>query len=147
FVSSSSWEVIGEFRERISINDMIVTPLGGAARGEGVTQLATFFDRSCPAPLNRGLGTGLGPFKPYSDLRDGARRLRSRRCDAYGLTRVGEHSFELSVGPRLVVPGRDSNAEPYVVTEGRVRTDIVNLSRYGEPGRGWRSFSDGNVSS
>src|SRR5690606_11268614 len=105
------------------------------------------FDRSCPTPLNRVLGTVLGPFKTYSDLRVGARPLRSRRCDAYGLTRVGAHSFELSVGPRLVVPGRDSNAEPYVVTEGRVRTDIVNLSRYGEPGRGWRSFSDGNVSS
>jgi hypothetical protein len=67
------WELFGEVREEISMNDMIVTPLAGIAIGETTYQLARFFDRSEGNLVNRGLGLLLGPFTTINDALDGTR--------------------------------------------------------------------------
>ncbi len=146
FTSSLFWEFIGEFRERVSMNDMLVTPLGGMAFGESLLQLGAFFDRSCDTMVNRVLSDIFAPSKAYGDLVDGAELLRSSRCDRYGFTRVGYHEFEISAGPRLVRSSGATDAEPYVVGEIRARAETLNLRRFGQPGSGWMSFADGNGS-
>jgi hypothetical protein len=43
FVSSAVWEYFCEFKEITSVNDMIVTPVGGMAFGESIYQFAAYF--------------------------------------------------------------------------------------------------------
>ncbi len=43
FVSSGFWEYFCEFHEITSINDMIITPLGGMVIGESIYQFAAYF--------------------------------------------------------------------------------------------------------
>ena len=43
FVSSGFWEYFCEFHEITSINDMIITPLGGMVFGESIYQFAAYF--------------------------------------------------------------------------------------------------------
>jgi Domain of unknown function (DUF3943) len=39
---STLWELVGEFKEKVSINDMIVIPFAGMAIGEVFVQLGGF---------------------------------------------------------------------------------------------------------
>ncbi len=147
FASSLVWEVIGEFRERVSVNDMLVTPLAGAALGESLFQLAAFFERGCDRPLNHTLALTFAPTKALADALDGAEVLHSSRCDGNGFPRIGYHRFEFSVGSRVVRSAGAGADVPRVLGELRAKTEVVNLRRFGQPGTGWMSFADGNVSS
>lgn len=70
------WELFGEVREEISMNDMIVTPMAGIAIGETTYQLGRFFDRSEANWVNRTLGLLLGPLTTINDALDGTRPRR-----------------------------------------------------------------------
>jgi hypothetical protein len=145
-IASTLWEYIGELRERASLNDIIVTPLTGMVLGELTMQLGAFFDRSCELPSNRMLGALLGPTKTLHDLLDGASPLREQRCDRYGLSLRGEHSFELAIMSGVVstVAGPRTAARPWTRLE--LHTQIFAVESYGAAGEGIRHFSDGNVS-
>lgn len=69
---SAIWEMFGEVREEISMNDTIVTPLAGIGIGETTFQVARFFDRSERTWVNRALGLVLGPFTTINDAIDGS---------------------------------------------------------------------------
>jgi hypothetical protein len=142
---STLWEFVGEFRERVSVNDMWVTPISGFALGESTTELAAFFDRSCPTGLNRVLGALLGPSKTLHDAVDGARPARDTACDEHGLATRGAHRFHLWAGAAAVW-GTDLHAP---ANEGRfgVETYVAHLDPIRQPGSGWLAFSNGNVSS
>jgi len=43
--SSAAWEYIAEFREMVSLNDMIVTPIAGLPVGEGLFEASRFLRR------------------------------------------------------------------------------------------------------
>ncbi len=77
FVGSALWELFGEVREEVSMNDTIVTPLAGIAIGETTFQLANFFDRSSPSWYHRGLGLLLGPFTTLHHAVDGTAPTRT----------------------------------------------------------------------
>lgn len=142
---STLWEFLGEFRERVSVNDSIVTPLAGLAIGESTTQLGAFFDRSCNTGANRVLGAVLGPSKSIHDGLDGAEVARSSDCDEHGLTRRGAHRFRFWTGVASVWPDVPGPA----LNELRAGFDaaVTHIDQVGRPGRGWVGFSDGNVSS
>jgi len=53
--ASSFWEYIGEYREQVSTNDQIFTPMGGVIFGEGLRQLGLWAERSMPRGFTRGL--------------------------------------------------------------------------------------------
>lgn len=76
FAGSAIWELFGEVREEISMNDTITTPLAGIAIGETTFQVARFFDRSEGSAFNRGVGLLLGPFTTINDAIDGTAPAR-----------------------------------------------------------------------
>jgi Domain of unknown function (DUF3943) len=141
--TSAFWEIFAEFRERVSINDMWVTPLSGLSLGETTTQLGAFFDRGCDSRLNRLLGFVFGPVRSLHDAMDGAQLERARRCDEWGFDVASPHRFRISVGAAQM---RSSDGELYRTTHGRLETSVVNLPDSDEHAGGWRGFADGNVS-
>lgn len=145
FTMSTLWEFLGEFRERVSINDMIVTPLSGLAIGEATTQLGAFFDRGCDTPANRFFGSLFAPSKAIHDAIDGAVLERARMCDERGLTTDGAHAFRYWAGAAAVWPS--GHAPP--IDEYRFGLDmaVAHLDELARPGEGWVGFSDGNVAS
>ena len=143
FAASSFWEIFAEFRERVSVNDMWVTPLSGLSLGETTTQLGAFFDRGCDSRLNRALGWAFGPARSLHDAIDGAEPRRAASCDEWGFDAASQHRFRLTLG---AVQMRAANGELYGTSRGRLETSIVNLPDADDVGQGWRSFADGNVS-
>jgi len=145
--SSALWELLGEYRERAALNDMLATPFGGAAFGESLFQLGALFDRSCDSGVTRALAGVFAPGKALADYLDDADPLRPKNCSAFGLPRLGDYRIDLSIGPRWIHSWGETPAESRPAAEAILDTEIINLRRWGRPGRGWTSFSDGNISS
>lgn len=145
FSTSAVWEFLAEFREEVSINDLIVTPLSGLAIAETSIQLGTFFDRSCSTRANQVLGTVLMPFKTVNDQIDGAQPWRATYCDANGLTKRGEHRFEFGGGGALTFELQGPRSAPQGSARVRIQAEVINLRNYGRAGHAWTTFADGNV--
>ncbi|HEX3852152.1 MAG TPA: DUF3943 domain-containing protein [Polyangiaceae bacterium] len=138
FTTSFLWEFFGEFQERPSINDIIVTPYAGMAWGETTTQLGAFFLRGCPTTANTILGSTLAPFVALHDAADGATRVHSDCAES-----SSAHRFRLSLsGGEAWTEG--ISAYPQVT--GKLDTEVIHLSGFARPGVGWATFADGNVS-
>jgi hypothetical protein len=67
FVASTFWEYFIEFRELPSLNDLIMTPAGGAVIGESAYRIGRYFASGPPSLLNR-LGAWI--FTPIASLND-----------------------------------------------------------------------------
>jgi hypothetical protein len=143
---STLWEIVGELRENVSVNDLIVTPTSGFVFGESGFQLGAFFDRSCATPVNSVLGTVFAPTKAIHDAIDGKTLLRDTDCDRFGLTQRGGHELRLSLGGALLFPDDDLYGSPVVESVVAAHTRVVALDEYGAPGRGRTSFADVNAS-
>jgi Domain of unknown function (DUF3943) len=94
FFGSLIWELFGEISSEVSLNDSIVTPVGGIAIGEATFQLGSYFDRAPDSFGNRLLGALIGPFKTFNDAVDGTVLTRRRA----GAARQEEARFELGLG-------------------------------------------------
>jgi hypothetical protein len=149
--ASTLWEFVVEFREKISINDMIVTPVAGMAIGEVFTQLGAFFDRGSDNVLTRALGLIFGGPRQLHNWLDNNRPRRTTNVDGLGFTRDVWHQFQLFAGAgiadvRRSVGGsqvaRESRGEVHLGLE----TLLVNVPEYGRPGRVSRLLTDGNFS-
>lgn len=138
FGASAIWEFFGEFQEKISVNDVVVTPMAGMAWGETLTQLGAYFLRQCPSVSNQALGTVLAPFSVLHDAVDGAERLTV--CDGEP---PSTHRF------RLYVQGGETWSEgqsPYGVLHTGLETEVIHLRGFARLGTGSSTFTDGNVS-
>lgn len=155
-LGSLTWEFFGEIREKTSINDVIVTPTGGAAIGEAMLQMSGFFDRGKNTVPNRILSTIFGPVKALNYVFDGAQPLRTTHPDALGFPTEPYHRFEIYGGSGLTVqePTR-SGAEfnrrfersTYADVHFGLDMQVANLPGYTGAGRHARLFDDGNVAS
>jgi hypothetical protein len=135
--ASTLWEFIGEYREQVSINDMIVTPMTGAVVGEATTQLAAWLDRGDDT-LGRVFAWLFGPIGKLHDVADGATpsRIPSQR---------GWHEFRLTLGAASTLqPGAPS---AYLDGTAALRTRIVRAPHYGEAGVASRYLTESNLSS
>ena len=135
--ASTLWEFIGEYREQVSINDMIVTPMTGAVVGEATTQLAAWLDRGDDT-LGRVFAWLFGPIGKLHDVADGATpsRIPSQR---------GWHEFRLTLGAASTLqPGAPS---AYLDVTAALRTRIVRAPHYGEAGVASRYLTESNLSS
>lgn len=81
FGGSLMWEYAGEYRERVSLNDMVVTPVGGTLFGEVFHQFSLAAEHSgLPRAARGALAFVLDPFRVINgwwDAKSPAPRRRS----------------------------------------------------------------------
>jgi hypothetical protein len=140
-VGALAWEMFGELREEVSINDVIVTSSAGLAIGETLTQLSSFFYRSRKNPHDDFLAAFFSPVKAVNDWADGAVHARSSDLDAAGLTRDEWHRFEVFAG--VGVTRQPSGT--YVDQRFGLDLQLVNLPGWADVGRRSAFFDDGNA--
>lgn len=137
------WELFGEVREYISINDMIVTPLAGVAIAEPFFQLGAFFDRSSPRLHNRVLAAVFTPVKTLNDLLDGAKLARAQALDEHGFPADEYHRFDVRAGAASSVQGAKRTFESRL----SLASDLIRLPGYDGAGEHSMFFGDANLSS
>lgn len=139
FLSSAVWEIFAEFRERISINDQIVTPIGGFAFGEAMTQVGRLFMRGCPSTTFSILSAVFAPSERLHRAIDGTDVARARYCDANGFAARDDYLVRMGLGASL--DGKNGRAWGLGFGEIRVM-DVPRNQTVQEP---WRSFADGGI--
>ena len=96
--ASSLWEAGIESQEVFSINDTIVTGIGGISLGESAFQLGELFARSAPTWRNRLLLTLFSPARAFLALTEGAPLPQAHSVDSHGIADDVYHRFVLSAG-------------------------------------------------
>jgi hypothetical protein len=135
FGGSLYYEYIGEWREVISINDMIMTSVGGLSIGEPWHQLASYFNHQ-RSPLLKALGF-INPFLKVNAWLD----RKNPASKVY--VNPGWHAFEVSAGwRRAAAAGGTPRDTAYIAIETR----IVHVPEYGHPGVFRRTLRDTSVS-
>lgn len=134
---SAAWELIGEFKEEVSVNDIILTPRAGSVLGEATWQLGLFFlrgERVWPYKIAGNLGTfGKGVW----DYLDGRPRPRARTINPIGLPADVPHRFEASIaGARWSAGG-----EVRPLVRAAISTELVLIPDYDKPGREQRLYA------
>jgi len=131
-LSSFLWEWVLEFKEQISVNDSIVTPLGGIPIGEFFYKLGLYLD-SAEDP---GFGTRtaqwtLGTGVQIDRLVEGPLRRKPHARDALGLTSAIWHDFAFHYA---VSAARGQTASEVAVHDLGFRGRLVSIPGYLRPG-------------
>jgi len=153
FATSMTWEYGWEFREKVSINDVMVTTSAGTTLGEFVHWMGRYLE-SAPdrrrwhrfARWTLGLPDALhGAIDHRTGLRAGT------TPDALGFSSDIWHRFELSAG--LVRAQASGDAAPVgaadrvVAPDLRATAELVALPGFLRAGHRGRTFGDANVTS
>ena len=133
--SSTLWEIT-EYHEQGSINDMVVTPVGGISIGEPLAQLSAFLEQRDAGGADRAFAWVFQPFKKAHDLWDGAAVARRPEALAW---------HGLSIGARAGSVLRAGAWSP----EGglALSSSLVRGLGYGAAGSGSATFADANATS
>jgi len=138
------WEYGLEFREKVSINDIITTPVTGVALGEFFSRLAFYLNRAPGGGTRaqRALGVLLGPSQSIHDAMYGVDPVDANAMrDALGYDAAIAHRFELGYGLSLASAPGGERAVNEVSIEGR----FVAIEGFLEPGLSHGFFGDGNA--
>lgn len=144
FLTSFLWEFAIEFKEKVSVNDVWVTPGAGLPIGEALHKLGLYLDTghhdSLPVEVLRVLlGTGVAADRAL----DGRAPPRVRSRDALGFSAKVWHEFRLDYGAVVVsAPGE----RDYARYHGGGSLALVTLSGYGAPGSFGRGFYGAELS-
>ena len=137
------WEYVIEFKEKVSVNDVLVTTGGGVPIGEFFHKFGTYL-HSAEEPgvglsaLQWSLGTSVAMHRAM----DGPVSPPKSR-DSFGLDADIWHGFELSYAPTWV---SSPNESTFVMHETRARGELVSIPGYGRVGRLSRWFHEGELS-
>ena len=141
-VGALSWEMFGELREEVSINDVIVTSTAGLTIGEPLMQLSSFFYRSKKRLRNDFFAAFFAPAKAVNDFADGAEHARSANLDENGFTKDEWHRFQVFGGGGVTKQPSGTYADERFGFD----LQIVNLPGYEGAAKRTTVFDDGNAS-
>lgn len=144
FLTSMTWEFVIEYNERVSINDVIVTPLAGFAVGEFAHQLGYYLSSSPRRTLGRSaLRWTLSPLTPLAALGCNGEPRRDHPEDSLGYASGLWHDFSLASGVSLFRTDRQGDL---AVADLRASGKLVSLPGYRAEGEGQSTFSDSDIS-
>ena len=132
FLTSTAWEYLGEWDEKPSTNDLILTPAGGAVIGEATYRLGRMFAAGSPS-----MGNCLGAllFSPIATLNE-TRVCRSgynQPTDEFGLPARTWHYLSFNLGQSYF--SFDGGAVGQALNLG-LGVAIVDHRGYRQPGTG-----------
>jgi len=142
FLTSTTWELLVEHREVLSLNDTVTTSLGGVALGESLFQMGEFFARSRPTFRNRALMGLLSPARAVAWLTGQAPRPASAGFDRAGLAADASHDFSLEVGGEQDLEPDATTSTPWRA-KARLDLELVNVAEYDRPGEARRRARGG----
>lgn len=142
--SATMWEMFGELREHVAINDIIATPATALPLGESLLQLGAFFQRGRRTAPVTALGWMLAPLKSTHDAIDGLRPLEASVVDDLGLPADVWHRFAVGGSSGLTW---QEGARSQLDLRGYVKTELVTLPGYRRAWTGSQWFGSGEVSS
>jgi hypothetical protein len=152
--ASSLWESSIESQEVFSINDTIVTSIGGISLGESAFQLGELFARSAPTWRNRLLLTLFSPARAFLALTEGGPLPKAHSVDSHGIADDCYHRFVLSAGGSFAATpamGAATAAPPTATAPSasgiaaHLDLELVNLRSYGREGATQRNLSGGEA--
>jgi hypothetical protein len=138
FLTSLVWEIVIEFKEKVSVNDVVVTPGAGLPIGEFFYKLGLYLDSgrhdSWAMDAARAvLGTGVALDRAL----DGRPAPHVTCRDSLGFSPSIWHDFETSYGvSEIRAPGADG----YARYHAGIAAKLVTLPGYGAPGAFGRAF-------
>ena len=143
FLTSSVWELTVEHREVVSLNDTVVTALGGVSIGESLYQVGDYFARSRPTLRNRLLMGLFSPAHAAGWLFGDRPRPSAAGFDGRGLARDAQLRFELGLGGgRRPLDG----AGPGWESQLRGDIELINLASFGHAASRRRWLEGGEMS-
>ncbi|MBI2897128.1 MAG: DUF3943 domain-containing protein [Deltaproteobacteria bacterium] len=152
FATSFAWEYLLEFREKVSVNDVVVTTGAGVACGEFAHWLGRYLNGSPRPnhPLRAAARWTLGLFHAVHRAMDGPPpAARPARLDPLGFSADIWHRFSIAYGVVRAgsdgVRGAGGPGPPVIAHQLRLEADLAALPGTFAPGRVRRSFSDGNL--
>ncbi len=128
-LGSSYWEYIVEWREVISLNDMIVTPIGGFSLGEAMFQIGDHYG-SQKGVLNQILSFVTSPISKIN-------RWFDRKKTPIKLNRMGWGKFDLSFAYEKIMENKDEISLFHLGFDNK----IITIPEYGKPGK-YHEFID-----
>jgi len=142
-LTSAVWEFGLEWRELVSLNDQIFTPIGGVAIGEGIFRLGHYLNS---APFggrwpHKLAAMTLG-FPVWLHRRIDGRRIGEGPTDDLGFSAAYHHRFRLAYARVIIDDGvtrRDS------LDGFDARMDLYAVPGLGRPGTFDVFFSEGNL--
>ncbi len=142
--ASTAWKYFGESNQKVSINDLIVTPAAGWVLGEASYRLGSFFADGEPSFANC---LGALMFSPVATLTEPPvcrSRAQEPPFDRFGFSRRTWHRLYAELGAAHTVvdsgPARDE-------TVFGLGARITAHARYRRPGRGVSTARPGQWSS
>jgi predicted membrane protein len=139
-----AWEYGIEFREKVSINDLIFTPLPAISVGEFYSRLALYLNRSPVrfGPVRKAFAYSFGFMQAGHDALDGTSTYVADEADALGYAAGMAHRFEVSTG----YGAQSTPAGSKSLLELRMDGEFIAIPRYGRPGKLRRFLHDGDLS-
>ncbi len=144
FTASAIWEYALEWREKVSVNDMITTPLGGMVMGECFVKLVDYVSSGPPrgSLARQTVRYTLGlPHSIHALLDDAPPRDDHMPTDRLGFSSAYAHDFRFGYELAYGVDDRDRRGIQHLLT---AQTEIVALPGFLRPGRFDQVFAHGN---
>lgn len=144
FLTSMAWEFGIEYNERVSINDVIFTPITGVALGEFAHKLGFYLSSHPRESVGRtALGWALTPLTRASHLTCAGEPTRGYAPDSLGYMSGLWHEFYVDYALSGV---RATGADESVVQQLRLGGSFSGLPNYRSPGHTSRAFYHGEIS-
>ncbi|MDI1479202.1 DUF3943 domain-containing protein [Polyangium sp. y55x31] len=144
FTGSLLWEYLGEYREKVSLNDLVLTPQGGFSVGESLHQLGLFFERGADNTANNVLSLVFSPFRYLHRRLDHWHVARAKSLDDLGLPADAWHRFDVLVGVSA-----ETGQDGLRLSQRRigVSTEIIDVPEFDHPGEVTKNLDPGDVTS